>query len=1190
MVFPDFAQFYGAIHSGRTPYDWQQRLADRAAKGDWPKWVVAPTGMGKTTAILIALWALARQIDSGAPRTMPQRIFHVIDRRTVINQAAEEVEKAASDINGATEGSVLYPVRKALETLLGPGDETAVITQAIHGQTPRGKDWMRATGAVIVSTTSHQFVSRLLFRGYGVSPAESPIHAGLVGVDSLVLLDEPQLSDPAVETVKTVQRMQGQVDATLGVPGLQLVILGATPSKSTSDMGDGDRMGIDPEREQGEEAQRRMTAARPMALVHTDKVADLDKVLKDVRGWAEDGQSVLVVANSVNDAQGLYLKLRKLLETTTKDPQKVIKLITSRFRPGDRNAPKFADGELPGVIVATQTVEVGVDLDADRLVTMIAPLDSLIQRIGRLNRAGRNPNAEGVIVIPKELTPAVVGPYDASEDGPLTATIELLEKEAVNGIVDMGYENTRRLLDPDDPNVDRYLSDGTRTPHLTAMHLDRLVYTRPRPVADFEPEPFIVGVDDNQRGGIQVDVIWRDKTDMETLALYPPLPGEKVTVPITVARALARGVAASTAEAAFSDLETPTPAVSGGKTVVTVWRDKEPTATNVNRLTPGDIVILPTDGNTEKAGYDPEIGVYASTREVVKEPQRVADIYDDALKVKRDNTPTGGKLTFFHKVDLGEDPDQADIAAALDSLRGDLLQGWFVAHPAIVDINPRGIAITAYRTGGTEKTERVGLDEHLRQVGEWAYRDALAAGLHPDLAEQAGVAGLLHDEGKRDTRWQKSHGGSDENVVAKSGFSNREVTRLAKLYGPPKGWRHEALSMLAARDAGYGDLIQHLIVTHHGHGRPAIAPVGDTETKHDAVLVSRADVFHRLNEEYTPWGLAYLEAVLRLADWRASANPATVDEVTFNRKAGRAIVDTTVAVEPRRFELNSIFGTAALGYMAALGALVVASETDQNATLRWEGGLPILESSETLDDLGKRMRQHSWMTKIIAADEDGGQSTIAESLLVDDQKVDAEKARSILETAIRDDNRFLMAVLDDAYTNIEHKNATKNKPESWRIPVNGGVLYANNSNAIAPLLDALKHTDLVSRAIGSNHDEPHTKEDRSLVKNNRKGGSALTTPDGGDNTSGAVMGSATVRRTLLPYAAFALGGFGSSPGVDPNSDREGTIGVLRAPTPTQAVTLKEMRALVWLSHQPWVESTRRFYKKSVNQQTYFHEI
>ena len=75
-------------------------------------------------------------------------------------------------------------------------------------------------------------------------------------------------------------------------------------------------------------------------------------------------------------------------------------LIHSRFRRGDRveletrlkrqfngdGSKEFGDGLCPCLVVSTQVVEVSLDISFDRIITQCAPLDSLIQRFGRVNR------------------------------------------------------------------------------------------------------------------------------------------------------------------------------------------------------------------------------------------------------------------------------------------------------------------------------------------------------------------------------------------------------------------------------------------------------------------------------------------------------------------------------------------------------------------------------------------------------------------------------------------------------------------------------------------------------------------------------------------------------------------------------------------------------------------------------------
>ena len=81
------------------------------------------------------------------------------------------------------------------------------------------------------------------------------------------------------------------------------------------------------------------------------------------------------------------------------------------------------------------------------------------------------------------------------------------------------------------------------------------------------------------------------------------------------------------------------------------------------------------------------------------------------------------------------------------------------------------------------------------------------------------------------------------------------------------------------------ELILHLIAAHHGRARPhfpadeAFDPLATTQS--DATLANEVPQrFGRLQRKYGRWGLAYLESILRAADWSASANPSSELEVS----------------------------------------------------------------------------------------------------------------------------------------------------------------------------------------------------------------------------------------------------------------------------------------------------------------------
>ena len=190
----------------------------------------------------------------------------------------------------------------------------------------------------------------------------------------------------------------------------------------------------------------------------------------------------------------------------------------------------------------------------------------------------------------------------------------------------------------------------------------------------------------------------------------------------------------------------------------------------------------------------------------------------------------------------------------------------------------------------------VALAQHLGSVGEVAARIGERIGLPSDLVQAVRTGGRLHDIGKLDPRFQRwlDPFAAATEPVAKSGrpWSRWESDRRAS--GWPHRGRHEELSsrLVAAwlneRPVEWdGDLILHLVATHHGYGRPLIPPVtngaaadmhGEIDGEQIRVSgdLSEADWeqparFRRCCERYGYWGLALIEAIVRQADHQVSA-------------------------------------------------------------------------------------------------------------------------------------------------------------------------------------------------------------------------------------------------------------------------------------------------------------------------------
>ena len=190
--------------------DWQHKRFPAS----WPGAIDLPTGSGKTACIDIAIFALACQASRPvADRSAPRRLFFCVNRRVIVDEAYTRAKRIAEMIWQAESGKLadkptLCQVAKALRTVGGTTNDhdlPPIDVLELRGGIYRDNRWARSiTQPTVVCTTLDQLGSRLLFRGYGVSPNAAPIQAALIAYDSLVLLDEAHISEPFRQTLDHV--------------------------------------------------------------------------------------------------------------------------------------------------------------------------------------------------------------------------------------------------------------------------------------------------------------------------------------------------------------------------------------------------------------------------------------------------------------------------------------------------------------------------------------------------------------------------------------------------------------------------------------------------------------------------------------------------------------------------------------------------------------------------------------------------------------------------------------------------------------------------------------------------------------------------------------------------------------------------------------------------------------------------
>ncbi|MBZ5603889.1 MAG: type I-U CRISPR-associated helicase/endonuclease Cas3 [Acidobacteriia bacterium] len=901
----DFPAFFREMNDGHAPFPWQERLArDVFQNREWPKCLDLPTASGKTAVLDIAIFHLALEARLGAERRAPVRISLVVDRRLIVDQAHKRADRIKGRLSEGN--SIAGKVAEELKAL--SGDEDVLVVQALRGGLPRESDWARTPmQPTVLLSTVDQVGSRLLFRGYGVSKSMRPVHAGLLGSDCLIFLDEAHLSEPFRQSLEWIEKYRGNPAPWAAVT------MSATPGEKSAEpllkAEDYAHPILGP----------RLSVAKPAELREipaTDIAASYAAAARELAAQ-EKIQRMLIVVNRVNLARSIFEELRAesplLLTGRVRefDRERIVRQLEARF--------EKTDGKL--FVVATQCIEAGVDLDFDGLVTQIAPIDALRQRFGRLNRTGRGIDAMAIVCATKEDISKRADPIygiAAKDTWDELAKIAVVDKK--KRIVDFGARVLPEVLG--DEMLVKCSCERPDAPTMPPGYFDLWSCTNPSPSVEPEVALFLHGA---QRASADVEVVWRKDLDRDELkdliplvALMPPRSGETLSVPVWNVRQWLAG--ANDADR-VGDLEGE-PDSNGqspsGRPVLR-WRgDDEPERILPQKIRPGDVILVPASyGGCDDWGWTgradaPVQDDYALEASARVKSSQVAIRLHPALFGEE----AWGAIRQLIELDYGRADEMLGALLELETLpasvRGEIEQfrpraeyaAWYDNdHPS------SGVVIAGRRSKRQDEpsteTDQLGslgeisLLDHTKDVVNKVAVFAERAGLELRVRRALEFAAELHDSGKGDLRFQANlaDGTPGLQILAKS---RRRMTRQSML---PERWRHEALSVRVAigdsrfsaqADSMDRELALWLIGTHHGWGRPFFPH--DDEMDDRARSISDANgamislpassgpqrldfewngldwtaLFDRLQRRYGRWDLARLEAILRLADHRAS--------------------------------------------------------------------------------------------------------------------------------------------------------------------------------------------------------------------------------------------------------------------------------------------------------------------------------
>ena len=675
------------------------------------------------------------------------------------------------------------------------------------------EDWaINLDEPMILVGTQDMLLSRALNRGYAMIRYQWPMQFGLLNNDAVWVLDEVQLMGDGLTTSCQLAAFRERFGVFGRCPTIWMSATMDSAMLKSIDVAEPPEMFTLP----AEDYKRKDLGERLRASKRISKAPD---ICRRPAGLAEflaashrAGTQTIAVVNRVGRARETYDHLRTIA------PEIPCTLLHSRFRPEERKLWHSMLSTSPPptgrILIATQVIEAGVDISSALLVTDLAPWASLVQRFGRCNRAGEFTAADIFWV-----------------DRPLFSKSKLPESGELSSEIALPYE------------VDELLTAESRVSELTSASPANLpkydVYFAPthvlrrRDLLDlFDTMPDLSGYD------LDISRFIRSEQDRDVLIAwrdsYPPLtkkdapaPQELCPTPIHEVEALLK-----IAKKGLPRFE------------IRTWNalESEWVSVAADALRPGMVLIA----STKSGGYDKERGW---------DPESTTAVTEVSI-VKREEEG---------------DPDDP---------------GTFLKYVQTLEAHSREV------------------HEMMRSIIE-----TLATLSLDDYQEDLLLAALHHDWGKAHPVFQATVNPDGTGpLLAKSKREGRHKR---------KHFRHELASALAMLQNNAPDLAVYLTAAHHGKVRLSIRALpGETKPKdsdarfargiHDGDILphtqlsdvavaaitldlepmllgsgqggnaSWTDRMVELRDKLGVFRLAYLEALIVAADWRASKTPTDV--------------------------------------------------------------------------------------------------------------------------------------------------------------------------------------------------------------------------------------------------------------------------------------------------------------------------
>ena len=828
--------------TGYEPYPWQRRLYNMFVNGNIPDILDIPTGLGKTSIICIWLIALYNYRINNTKTRIPLRLVYIVDRRVIVDQASDEVKK----------------IQLKIKDVMGDKMCLNVSTLRGGGGMADSREWLKNPNspAIIIGTVD-MIGSRLFFSGYGISNKVKSFYAGLLGQDSLIILDETHLSPALDKSLQDMKTISQNVKEEIFPP--KICLMSATQDSSNNK----NRFKLDDDDLHNSEIKKRYKAEKHLHLVNIED----NNIPSTIAEYAQGKKGrILIYLQKPKDVQSV----KEIIEKKHKAV-----MLTGTLRGWERDAlieddtyksflssGKY-DKEDPLFLISTSAGEVGVDFDADHMLCDITTFDSLVQRLGRVNRTGGRISDITVIYSDKLIK------KNNSISAQLKKTKDLFEDMIENDTYNASPYNIARI------NAEDKKEASTPKPEMQPLTKEVLDMWAMTSIYDKYPSRPAVHYWLRGKPEYQIPdtyVAWRE--DTKYLA---KVSEEKIEDVLESYRILSHEIARNNSDEVYKLLKNIKPK-NGQDHIIIIDQNGRCSIKRVGEVVKDDlnfatILLSPDMGGLDKDGF-------LSTR-----GKNVKDVADEEPMTRKSNNKekirtivSKNRTRLIVTYDSGDpkmvrqinkERDEEDLQVLEDVNR----QMKMVSTvPINIDEEDNSILReiryyvrnSDHQQAMSQKEQTV--EDHLNAVRDVAVTITHNMDLDKNLKDAIIIASKYHDVGKRRKHWQDCMHVKGDTALAKTGHKKNPLNM--------GGFRHELASIIDVKDSiddhAEKDLILHLIAAHHGWARPCFKPNALIDYDKKRELNETLRRYSLLQDRFGHWGLAWLESIVRGADWQAS--------------------------------------------------------------------------------------------------------------------------------------------------------------------------------------------------------------------------------------------------------------------------------------------------------------------------------